>query len=184
MKEIWKDIPGYEGFYQVSNMGNIKSLDRYIKHQKGGNRLIRGRFMKQQAQKNGYLSVMLQRDSKEKRISVHRLVALAFIKNQSGKPEVNHIDGNKLNNFANNLEWCTRVENYKHGRSLNLIKSIKGENNPAAKLNKSQVFDIVNLSKSGYSRKDMAEKYNVSISSIRRILINESWNHIAMTADY
>lgn len=101
--EVWKDIQGYEGLYQVSNMGRVKGLRKNkILHQ-----LQRG---------HGYLTVDLYKDGvPRKKESVHRLVATAFIPNPDGKREVNHIDENKQNNMATNLEWVTRSENMTRG---------------------------------------------------------------------
>ena len=110
MEEIWKDIQGYEGKYQVSNLGRVRSLDRKI-----GNYFRRGKVLKACADRNGYLLVNLYNkySIREARL-IHRLVANAFILNRKNKLEVNHIDGNKHNNAMENLEWCTSSENKKH----------------------------------------------------------------------
>lgn len=119
MIEIWKDIEGYEGLYKVSNMGRIKSLG----HTDKLGRYYEGRIMKQQKHyKNGYLSVCLAKDKKQKRMNVQRLVAHHFIPNPDNKPEVNHIDENKENNIYTNLEWCTRKENNIHGTKIERFK--------------------------------------------------------------
>ena len=104
--EIWKDIPGYEGLYQASTSGEIKSLFRYNK------------ILKQTVGKNGYKAVELFKNKKGKRFSVHRLIALTFIPNPYNKPQINHIDENKVNNNIENLEWVTAEENLKHGTRL------------------------------------------------------------------
>ncbi len=110
MEEIWKDIEGYEGKYQVSNLGGVRSLDRKI-----GNYFRKGKVLKPRACRNGYLLVNLyNKYSIREAKLVHRLVANAFILNQKNKLEVNHIDGNKHNNTIENLEWCTSSENKKH----------------------------------------------------------------------
>ena len=104
MIEVWKDVVGYEGLYQVSNFGKVRSL-AYGKK----------RILKQQERQHGYLSVCLYGRGGNKRnfrqVSVHRLVAEAFISNPMSLPEVNHIDENKQNNAATNLEWVTHKEN-------------------------------------------------------------------------
>lgn len=131
MKEIWKDIKGYKGIYQVSNLGNVKSLPR-----KTNNQYYKGSYLKQYIYK-GYLKLQLTKHSKSKWFLVHRLVAQAFIPNPENKPQVNHIDGNKLNNSINNLEWVTNSENQIHSyRILKNIPSMKnhfGSNHVAAK---------------------------------------------------
>lgn len=111
MAEIWKDIIGYQGFYQVSNKGRIRSF-KNTKQVK---------IMKQKVSK-GYFLIGLTKDKKQKTYSVHRIVATAFIPNINGKPEVNHINENKLDNSANNLEWVTSKENSNWGSRNQKIK--------------------------------------------------------------
>lgn len=111
-KEIWKDIPGYEGYYQVSNLGNVKSLPR---KRLDRNQIIQGKILSKRKKQNGYIIVTLSKDSKEQKCYVHRLVAQAFIPNYKNCKEVNHIDENKLNNSTNNLEWCDRKYNCNYG---------------------------------------------------------------------
>lgn len=119
MREEWKDIEGYEGIYQVSNYGRVKSLDRQVSNGKGL-KLQPGRLLSQSYNQKGYPIVYLSKNAKQKTITVHRLVALAFVKNIDKKPQVNHIDGIKTNNKANNLEWCTNSENQLHAYRLGL----------------------------------------------------------------
>ena len=110
-REIWKDIEEYEGIYQVSNLGRVKSFDTKDKL----DRIRTGRVLKPCRHKNGYLHVNLYKNGKRKTHNIHRLVAEAFISNIENKPQVNHIDENKANNVASNLEWSTRKENINHG---------------------------------------------------------------------
>jgi hypothetical protein len=136
--EVWKQIEGYEGLYEVSNLGNVKSVARVV-NRKGHDLTIPERILspnKTKATKrhpNVRFSVELWKENKRKRVLVHKLVAEAFIQNPFGKPQVNHIDGNPTNNYAENLEWVTNSENLKHAYFLNLkskhnIKPIKGTN--------------------------------------------------------
>ena len=104
MDEIWRDIDGYEGLYQVSNKGRVKSL-------KWG----KERILKPHDNGIGYLRVALRKESSLKFIIIHRLVAQAFIPNLENKPQVNHKDENKKNNCVENLEWATAKENSNHG---------------------------------------------------------------------
>ena len=114
MDEIWKDIEGYEGLYQVSNLGRIKS----VKRTKPNGYQIKVRFLKPSIDKDGYSRVVLSRDGESTTYQVHRLVAFAFVRKEHQKPEVNHIDENKSNNEDSNLEWCTRKENINHGTAI------------------------------------------------------------------
>ena len=114
-EETWRDIKGYEGRYQVSNIGRVKSLDRTIAKKNGLKQTIRGRILKPKTERKGYLRVVLNDSGKMKSFFVHRLVCEAFHENPKNKPCVNHIDENKANNVASNLEWCTFKENNNHG---------------------------------------------------------------------
>ena len=113
--ETWKNIKGYEGLYQVSNMGRVKSLERKVRHWRGGELTIKERILKPGMDRGGYLLVTLCAGGKQKTLKVHRLVCQAFHKNHENKPCVNHIDEDKTNNAASNLEWCTYEENNNHG---------------------------------------------------------------------
>ena len=115
MQEVWKDIKGYEGLYQVSNHGNVKSKDRF-KRNNGGLVLLKSKIMKQKPNSRGYMRVMLTNEKEKRCFFVHRLVALHFVENQNPKINtvVNHIDCNHLNNHSDNLEWTTQKGNVQH----------------------------------------------------------------------
>lgn len=106
MTEVWKDVSGYKGLYQVSNHGNVRSTTRYKK------------ILKPQIDKDGYRVVTLKHNGEQKHFRVCRLVALAFIQNPHGKETVNHSDLNRQNDFADNLEWSTQRENVAHSAML------------------------------------------------------------------
>lgn len=112
--EIWKDIQGYEGLYQVSNLGRVKSLEKSITMIDGRTRRQKEKILKLQVSKHGYNVITLWNSKIPKQFKVHRLVAVAFIDNLDNLPQVNHIDENKLNNKVENLEWCTALENNLH----------------------------------------------------------------------
>lgn len=135
IEEIWKPVIGYEGLYEVSNYGNVKSLFRTIKYYRADygricTKNLLERMMKFDVTYDGYNSVTLTKDRKSKTYLVHRLVAFAFIGNPpEGKDQINHKDGNKQNNFVRNLEWCDQFENAKHALEIGLrqgsMKSIR-----------------------------------------------------------
>ncbi|MCI1958982.1 MAG: NUMOD4 motif-containing HNH endonuclease [Clostridia bacterium] len=108
-QKIWKDVKNYEGLYQISNLGEVKSLSKKVG--KGKGYIKPEKILKQTISKDGYFKVTLCKDGKTKYFRVHRLVAQAFIPNLEDKPVVNHIDENKLNNYVDNLEWVTEEEN-------------------------------------------------------------------------
>ena len=113
---IWKDVDGYEGIYQVSDLGCVKR----VFHIGEDGRKLPEKILKGGLYTNGYKFVCLRKKGKTQNIMVHRLVAKAFVSNPSDLPCVNHLDGNKLNNNATNLEWCTHSENRKHAYDMGL----------------------------------------------------------------
>lgn len=118
MQEIWKDIKGYEGLYQVSNLGRIKSLDKKTKN-KNGEFIKKGKILKQCENSKGYLRIQLTSNKgQRKRMFVHRLVAQHFVKKEEGKNIVNHLDCNPKNNCYNNLEWTTLKGNSQYMTKL------------------------------------------------------------------
>lgn len=117
MEEIWKDIVGYEGLYQVSNLGRVRSLDRYVLHKQSVRKLHKGCIMNPY-RITGYPAVHLSKDGQKKGFLVHRLVATAFIPNPNNLPEVNHKDESRTNNIVDNLEWCTVLENNVYGTKI------------------------------------------------------------------
>ena len=128
--EEWRDVVGYEGRYQVSSMGRVKSLERKVRHWRGGERIQKERILKPSNDRRGYLLVSLCDGEKRKTFSVHRLVCQAFHENPDNKPEVNHINENASDNRACNLEWCTRVENVNHGTRTE--RAAKTQSKPVA----------------------------------------------------
>lgn len=113
IKEEWRPVTGYEGKYEVSNMGRVRGLDR-VSCRKTSPIFVKGVVLSQLAMPNGYTSVQLRSDGKQTRFYVHRLVADAFIPNPTNLPEVNHKDECKCNNIVSNLEWCSRSYNLKY----------------------------------------------------------------------
>ena len=119
--EIWRDIKGYEGLYQVSNYGRVKSLERYVKYPNGNGRLIKSKLLKLNPNEDGYLQVCLCKDETEKHFLVHRLVAEAFIPNPENKPEIDHINRIRTDNRFCNLKWVFDNEQWEN---TSRIKSV------------------------------------------------------------
>jgi len=113
--EVWKDIKGYEGYYQISNKGRIHSLNRTITDKRGFKYKKKGKELKPHKGENGYIYISLKKNNFTKTFTIHRLVATYFTFNPLRLPEVNHIDENKENNKADNLEWCTHKYNNSYG---------------------------------------------------------------------
>lgn len=167
-KEIWKDIVGYEDLYQVSSFGRILSFPRNTS--RGG---IMSFYLAKDGLNYSRPTLRLTKNGVGKLHHICRLVALAFLPNQENKPEVNHLDCNPQNNRVENLEWTTRKENHIYSVGLNRMASC--ENHGRAKLNNSQVLEI---RASNLSTKDLAKKYNVSTTTITRILKRSHWKTI------
>ncbi len=117
--EIWKAVKGYEGIYEVSNFGRIRSLDKEITFKDGRRRKFYGRILRTNTLNNsGYVTVGLHDHGHQISYLLHRVVAEAFVENPNNYSEVNHIDQNKMNNSSDNLEWCTHKENVNHGDEI------------------------------------------------------------------
>ena len=130
MTEIWKDIQGYEGFYQISNLGNVKSLERVVDKGNGILQHRKERIMNKRESVDGYYIAKLNVNKKSTSIAIHILVARHFIDNPNNYPEVNHKDCNRKNNQVDNLEWCTHQQNVEHSKQLGHYKTKSGCDNP------------------------------------------------------
>jgi len=175
--EKWIDIKGYEGYYKISNYGNVKSLDRSYIDTINRSIFKKGRGQKKYIRKN-YYAVWLNKNNQSIPFSIHRLVASHFIPNIENKPSVNHINGNKFNNNDWNLEWCTAKENTNHAISKGLIVFSGGENSRGSKLKENEVYFIL---KSDLTQQKLADKFNVSRSNISAIKRGKSWSEFAKT---
>lgn len=120
-EEEWVDIKDFEGMYKVSSYGRVMSMERQVKTAHG-TRTVRQRVLKGRGDKDGYLGVVLSKGSVTKTFKIHRLVANYFVENNDNLPQVNHIDGNKTNNYCNNLEWVCNLKNTNHYHNNNGTK--------------------------------------------------------------
>jgi hypothetical protein len=175
--EIWKDIQGYEGRYEVSNLGRVRTVPHYIEHNMfpGVQKFVRGRMRKLQNNGTGYKFLVL---SKGDFRTVHRLVAQSFIPNTDNKPWVNHKNGIKSDNRVENLEWCTRQENEDHAFGTGL-KNSTGSANQMAKLTENDVAEIKRLYVPRKNSEELAAKFGVHRVTIQRIARNKNWKHVA-----
>jgi len=148
MQEDWKDILGYEGLYQVSNLGRVKSLSRTITSKNQFVTFetnIKGKILSPGKDSRGYHQVNLCKEGETVLVLVHRLVMSSFVDNVEDKYSVNHEDGNKLNNALSNLTWSTRSEQMLHAYTKGLISPKTGENNGRCKLTSDTVLEIVKV---------------------------------------
>lgn len=174
MIEQWKPIPGYEGYYEVSDYGNVKSLARIGKRKDGTPNPIKEKILKPCVNSNGYYYLNLCKDGNTKNVRVHRLVAISFL--NSSDLQVNHRNGIKTDNRLENLEWVSRSDNSKHAYALGLNKRIAGEKHPFSKLTQDQANEIRRkYVRWKYPMMKLAEEYNVNDSIIRRIVKNRSY---------
>lgn len=170
-KEQWKPIIGYEGYYEVSDLGRVRSIDRIV-----GRRHCRGRVRKLTVDNNGhYLKVQLCRDGVIETKQVHRLVAEAFVVNPNDYPQVNHKDENKRNNTVDNLEWCTHTYNMNYGSKPG---KTTGENNKNHKLTSDDVRVIRSKLLAHESLSKIAETFNVSVQTIWNIKHGYKWRGV------
>lgn len=179
MNEIWKDITGLEGIYQISNLGRVKSLERKRKGPYNRIMHLKEKIIKGRAVGIGYYAVQIERDGSKKNNKIHKLVAEHFISNPENKPCVNHINGIKTDNRVENLEWVTHSENNQHAYDKGLKISLKGEKSGRSKLKNTDIVKIREMLAQGTVIRLVAEKYNVSLSAIATIKTGKTWKNVA-----
>lgn len=176
--EIWRGIEGYEGLYEVSNLGNVRSISRIVKYSDGR--------VYNYPSKNLSINfcgkyklpyVHLYKNSKRKSYLLHRLVALAFIPNLESKTEINHKDGDRTNNCVDNLEWASRLENMRHGFDTGLINNT-GINHGNNIYSEEQIQEVVNMIFLGYKQGVISKKTGVKTGTIQAIRQGKQWTHV------
>jgi hypothetical protein len=168
-KEEWRDIPGFEGIYRVSDLGRVMSL----RNKRGlGDMVLK-------SQGAPYLHVGLWIDGAPKMRKVHSLVALAFLGPKSKGLCVNHKDGNKFNNSLSNLEYCTQSENIQHSYDMGLhVKTRRGESHQFAKIKNSDIPEIKHMKAEGFTHREIAARFGIDKSGISRILSGKIWRSV------
>jgi hypothetical protein len=176
MKEVWEDIKGFEGIYQVSNLGNVKSLYREIHRKKMGILIVPEKTLTPNVDKVGYARVTLYKKDFKYREFIHRLVAFSFIENTNNKPFINHKNGIKTDNIVDNLEWCTQKENVNHAYRTKLRIPDIGQSKGTSKLKNTDIPIIRKMLKeSSHTYKEIGDIYKVSSSAIKLIKYNKNW---------
>lgn len=160
LEEEWRPVVGWEGLYEVSSLGNVRS-------QRG--------MMKQKKAWNGRCEISLSRNGVKKSVLVHRMVARAFLGDSSSKPCVNHLDGNPLNNHVSNLEWCTYSENDEHARRNGLMG---GERGNTTKLTTKQVRELRVRFDGGESPTKLAAEYGIKRGNVYKIGNRKTWRYV------
>lgn len=165
--EVWLPIHGWEGLYEISNMGRVKSFKRKIV-----------KILKQEVQKYDYLQTQFIKLGITTRQKVHRVVAITFIPNPENKPQVNHINGIKHDNRVENLEWCTAHENMVHAFTIGLKRNLSGVNSIRSNLSIENINEIFKLREENQTYSKIGAKFNLTKGAIYRILKKKSWQHI------
>lgn len=177
LKEIWKDVSGYEGYYQVSNLGRVRSLDREVAYKNGRIDLLSGRLLKYGNDKNGYPRLFLSKDGKKKLFLIHRLVLIAFVGPCPSGMEACHKNGIRTDNMVYNLRWDTSlansVDSKKHGTNP------EGERNGLAKLTEKDVANIrLKYRSENISQTKLGKLFGVSQGVISYVVNRKTWTHI------
>lgn len=174
MNEVWRDVVGYEGYYIVSNIGNVKRVGSAVN-------------MKYHKSPNGYLKVCLCVSGTKKNLILHRMVAKAFLANPENKSDVNHINAIKIDNRLENLEWVTSKENHSHARGMGLIDylSITGEKSGRSKLTER---DAANIRMLRFDKKlklrEIVAMYNVHRATIQSVIHFRTWKRAGIESTH
>lgn len=178
--ETWKAVSGFEGLYEVSTCGAVRSVDRVVPDSMHGTRRCRSKVLRPNAQKNtGYLYVTLYQNAKGASRNVHKLVADAFIPNPDNLPEVDHVNGRKAENNVENLERVTRLENVKRAWAHGLYPRQCGEGINTSKLSEEDVLEIRRLHATTVpNQSELGRRFSVRSATINSIVKGRSWTHL------
>lgn len=174
--EIWRDIPGFEGLYQVSNRGRVRSMDMMTAHPGGGLMRRKSRILSPNTMRDGYRQVSLCREGVVKCLRVHRLVLMAFVGLPKDGMVACHCDNNPANNNLSNLRWDTLSGNFSD--KIENGTSNRGERNNTSKLTESQAVEIKLLALAGESHASLSRRFGISKTSIYDIKNGRSWAHL------
>lgn len=172
--EIWEPMPGYEASYEVSSHGNVRSRPRRLPD----GRTLKGRTLRFGTHPGGYLLVRPCRNGIAKTATVHRLIALAFLPPpRPDQTQINHIDGDKTNNRAENLEWCSPLENIRHAVEMGLHNN-RGVANPTAKLSPEEVLEVYRRAWEGERQADISADFGITRAAVSTIKNGRNWGHL------
>lgn len=174
--EVWKDVKEFLGYYQVSNLGRYRSVERTVTFADGRVRTFESKILKPFTSKKGYPTATLSYKGKNYKRYVHRMVAESFLELEEGDVEVNHIDGDKLNNTASNLEWISHSDNLTHFHANS--NSNSGERNNLSVLKDKDIVSIREMSSKGVSSKEISSLYEVDYKTIWRIVTYQTWKYV------
>tara|TARA_R100001086_G_scaffold246465_1_gene178733 strand:+ start:361 stop:891 length:531 start_codon:yes stop_codon:yes gene_type:complete len=175
--KIWTKVKNFEN-YEINPLGEVRSIPRMIDSNRGYKYYNTGKILKPILNSNGYYMVRLSKNGKVKQKYIHRLIAETLLKNTKDLPEINHKDGNKLNNNLENLEWVSYKQNINHSIESGLTPL--GSKRKHSKLNENQVLEIKKLLKEGLSYKEIFKITNVNIHNIKSIKYNKCWKHVIL----
>lgn len=174
--EEWRPVEGYVGLYEVSNLGRVRSLPRFVRSRGGGTASIDGRILKPSPVEGGYLQVRLARDGRQKAVNIHRLVLAAFCGPRPPGMETRHLNNDPADNRVENLRWGTRKENAADKELHGTV--VRGSSHPMATLNESQVLSVLARIERGDKMTDIARDLGVSTHAIFRIKHGISYRHL------
>jgi hypothetical protein len=173
--EEWREA--YPGYYEVSDLGNIRSMDRLVDHWRGGRLLRKSQPIKPTLNSKGYLTVVICIEGTRCTETVHRLVATAFLANPLSLPQVNHEDGDKLNCKASNLTWSSPGDNQRHAYNTGLKG--RGENSGVAILTEILVRQIREAFDEGLNYSQIGKKFAINPATVRQVVLRNTWAHVA-----